>query len=140
MMTPFKWTAVSIIGIVFMLVVLYASSMQNLTTRSTGETEFVKDAFAVGELRNEVQKTGEVNVRHVNKKELVANFISNLVSTQKTHPYDLKIDYVFYDKNKNVTTTEDEIRSVQFRVQYVNERGEIKGTAERHLAINQLIN
>lgn len=137
-MTPFKWTVVSIVGIVFMLVVLYASSMQNLTTRATAETEFVKDAFAVGEIRSEIDENGKVEARHLSNDELVANFISNLVSVQKTHPYDIQVDYVFYDKAGNVTEIDQDIRSVQFRVQYVNEEGKVKGTAERHLALNQL--
>lgn len=140
MMTPFKWTFVSIVGLVFMLVVVYASSMQNLTTRSTGEVEVLKEALAVGEIRSEIDEQGMITETHLSKDELIANFIGDIVSVQKTHPYDIQLDYVFYDKSGKITDDEKEIRSVQFRIQYVNDEGEVKGTAERHLAINQLSN
>lgn len=127
----------------FMALVLgisYASSVQNITVRTTSEAEVLADTVAAGAIRNELNENGKLDraTEYVNKEELVANLSANLTAVQKNHPYDIKLDYVFVDGKGKVTESDPEIRGIQFRVQLVDDKGTVKGTAERHLSLHQL--
>lgn len=139
MMQPLKWTLVSLMVVMLLLVTAYASSVQNVTVRTTAEAEALLDTISVGTIRSTLNEKGEMKEEkaYVDTDELIANVTANVVQAQKTHPYDIQLDYVFLDKDGNVTKNENKVTSIQFRVQLVD-NGEVKGTAERRLSLNQL--
>lgn len=114
--------------------------MQNITLRTTAEVDVLADTLSVGIIRAELDDDGIVDEKFFNKDELIANLTAKVVSVQKTHPYNIKLDYLFFDKDGEITNNDREIKSVQFRVQYVDKKGKVRGTAERRLAIDQLVN
>lgn len=138
MTSPMKWVFPAILIIALVLGVAYFSSIQNINTNTIDEVEVLGDVLNLGTIRTEIDDNGNVDGQFFDKDELIANLTSEIISVQKNHPYDIKLDYVFFDENGEVTENDKDIRSVQFRVQYLNDEGEVKATAEKHLAINQL--
>jgi len=137
-LTPLKWIAPGILVILLIVVIGWTSSVQNVNTSSIKEVESLAETVSVGSVRSEIDDEGIVDTVFFDKEELVAYLASAIVEVQKNHEYDLKIDYVFFDEDKNVTDDEDEIKSVQFRVEYLDDDGKVKASAERHLAVNLL--
>src|SRR5690625_1979867 len=85
-----------------------------------------------------VTRENDENINYTDKEELIANMTAIVVSVQKNHPYDIRLDYIFFDENENQTEENNDIRSLQFRVAFVNEDGELKGSSERHLTLDEL--
>lgn len=137
MLSPAKWTVISLFVVIIVLGIVYAATTQNVATRTTAEIEVLADTLSVGVIRGEIDEDGVIEEQHFNKDELVANLVAGVVAVQKESTYDIKLDYLFYDKEDNITEEQDDIRSLQFRVQYVNKDGDIRGTAERRIEINQ---
>lgn len=138
MMTPLKWFTVSFIMIFFVIAVAYASSVQNLTTHSTSEVESMAEAVSVGMIRSEINDGDDFGF--IDRDELIASLVAHVSSVQKAHGYDVSLDYVFVDGGGSLTETDKEIRGVQFRIQLFDEQGELKGTAEKHIALNYPLN
>lgn len=140
MMQPLKWTIVSLMVVMLLLVTAYFSSMQNVTVRTTAEADALLESISVGAIRSSLDESGRIKEEkaYVDTDELVANVTANVVQAQKTHPYDIQLDYIFLDKNGNLTKDDKKVTSIQFRVQMLDDKGEIKGSAERRLSLNQL--
>lgn len=138
MTSPMKWLFPAILIIALVLGVAYFSSIQNINTNTIDGVEVLGGVLNLGTIRTEIDDNGNVDGQFFDKDELIANLTSAIISAQKNHPYDIKLDYVFFDEDGEVTENDKDIRSVQFRVQYLNDEGEVKATAEKHLAINQL--
>lgn len=138
MLTPLKWLAPGILVILLIVGIGWASSVQNVNTSSIAEIDSLADTLSVGSVRTGIDDEGKVDAVFFDKEELIAHLTAKVVEVQKSHDYDIKLDYVFFDKDKNVTEDEDDIRSVQFRVQYLDKQGEVKSSAERHLAVHLL--
>ena len=138
MTSPMKWVFPAILIIALVLGVAYFSSIQNINTNTIDGVEVLGGVLNLGTIRTEIDDNGNVDGQFFDKDELIANLTSEIISVQKNHPYDIKLDYVFFDEDGEVTENDKDIRSVQFRVQYLNDEGEVKATAEKHLAINQL--
>lgn len=140
MTSPMKWVFPAILIIALVLGVAYFSSIQNINTNTIDGVEVLGGVLNLGTIRTEIDDNGNVDGQFFDKDELIANLTSEIISVQKNHPYDIKLDYVFFDEDGEVTENDKDIRSVQFRVQYLNDEGEVKATAEKHLAINQYFN
>lgn len=140
MMSPMKWLITSVIVILLLLGIVYAATTQNIATRTTAEIEVLADTLSVGVIRGEIDENGVIEEQHFNKDELVANLTARVVEVQKDNPHDIKLDYLFYDKENEITEEQDDIRSLQIRVQYIAQNGDVQGTAERRIEINQLDN
>lgn len=88
----------------------------------------------------ESAKTGEVRTNATNaidQKALVANFILETVNSHKEQGEDIKIDYVFLDESGNVTEDEENIHSVQFKVDVLNGNHEVVSTSRQRLSLNK---
>lgn len=138
MTTVFRWVIPSLLVIVLIVVIAYASSVQNINSNTTKEVEVLADTISVGLIRSEIDEDGRVDGKFFDKEELIANLTANITKVQKNHEYDIHVDYVFFDNDGEVTQKDEDIRSVQFRVKYVDKNGKVKANAEKHLAINQL--
>ncbi|RST60201.1 hypothetical protein D5F11_009085 [Siminovitchia terrae] len=135
MSTPFKWFVISATVGVVVFFIAYRGLVQNSATTTTSEIEVLAESVSAGIIRGEVEEGGD-GFLHFDKEELVANLVANVSTAQKTLGFDVKLDYVFLDNQGNVTEDDNLIRGIQFRVQYVDDKGEVKATAERRLALN----
>lgn len=140
MTSPMKWIFFSLLFIMIVLGISYASSVQNITTRTTSEIDVLSDIEKIGVIRGGLNEEGTSNeqLEYVDIDELVESFIAEVVSVQKSLHYDIQLEYVFLDEEGNVTENENEVRGIQYRLQYLNEKGEVKGTAEGRRTLHQL--
>lgn len=138
MLTPLKWLVPALLVILLVLGISYGSSVQNINLNSTSEIEVMADTISAGTVRSSMQDDGSIDATFFDKDELIANLTAKIIEVQKNHSYDVKFDYVFLDADKKVTDIDKDIRSVQFRLQYVDRKGKVKASAERHLAVNIL--
>lgn len=69
---------------------------------------------------------------------MLASLKEDLVNSQKGLTYDIQLDYIFIDGYGNATSDDEQIRGIEYRVQYLDDEGKVRGTAERHLVINQM--
>lgn len=133
-----RWLAPIILVVILVLSVTSSSSIQNIATNSTTEVITIEESIDLGQSRYLVDKSGEVEGQLLTREDVLNIMVKKLLLVQKQHPYDLVIDYVFFDSDGQVTAGES-INSVQFNVQYINEKGEVKGSAEKHLEISRLM-
>lgn len=140
MTSSFKWIVASLTLLAMVAVVVYASGTQNITVRTTAEVEVLENVLGVGSIRAQMKedRLTEDEVAYFDLEEVIANLVANVTTSQKKHRYDIRLDYVFLDKDGQVTVDEKKVRSIQFRVQHVNQKGEVKGSAERRLSLHEL--
>ena len=140
MSTFLKWAFLPILAVVVVGYILFSSSVQNISTRTLAETEATMATVGVGAVRTNLNEKGQLDtdIRELDKEELVENLLSEIASVQKNLTYTLKVDYVFVDGKGKATKKDEDIRGIQYRVQYLDDKGEVKGTAERHLTLHQL--
>jgi len=86
---------------------------------------------SIGDMRDNLSIGGD-------KKEFVSNLVSNVIKEQKNHGKNIRISYVFLDKNNKPTEDDDSITSVQFKIEYLNDKQEVRSTAEQRLSLNEL--
>lgn len=75
---------------------------------------------------------------YLDKNELLENLLAEIATTQKNLNYKLQVSYVFVDAARNATTIDKDIGGIQYRTQYIDKDGTVKGTAERHLTLNEM--
>ncbi|WP_107942651.1 hypothetical protein [Metasolibacillus fluoroglycofenilyticus] len=130
-----------VIALIFITVMHYIGSTQNISTRTVAETDGIMEMANIGVARAEINQEGNLQNEesYFAKEELLQNLAMELAAAQKNLPYDVKVDYVFTDKKGQITENQLEIRGIHYRMQYVDEDGNVKGTAEKHLALNELL-
>lgn len=133
-----KWVLPFIFILLVVFAITYNIFIQNTATITTSEIELLAESISVGMVRGEIEEDGERDFTHFDKEELVTNLISEVSAVQKQHKYNVKLDYIFTDKEGNITEQDNLIRGIQFRVQFTDRNGKPRGTAERHLALNYL--
>lgn len=124
----FKYFMVCAIMLVVIVSVSWMGMRQNTNTASVQEVQDILATADFGDMR----AYGDANL---DKKATVANLVSNIVEKQKKHGQNLKINYVFLDKNNNVTENENDIKSVQFKVQLIDDKGDLKSQAVQRLGL-----
>lgn len=131
-----------VIALIFITVVAYISATQNIATRTVVETDDVMEMVNVGAARAEISKNGTLQqeTAYFAQEELLQNLAMELASVQKGLPYDVQVDYVFTDENRQITENQAAIRGIHYRMQFIDEEGNVKGTSEKHLALNELSN
>lgn len=104
------------------------------------ETEVVLETAHVGAIRTGLNEQGrsEKDALYIDKKELVENLLTEIAATQKNLTYKLQVNYAFVDAGGKVTSIDKDIHGIQYRIRYIDEKGKVKGTAERHLTLNEL--
>lgn len=140
MTTFFKWFTAGSLAVIFVCYVAYSGSVQNVATRTLSETDVTMHTVGVGGIRTHLDENGSLqkDIVYIDKDEILENLIEEIANTQKNLTYDIQFDYVFVDAGGNATNIDEQIRGIQYRVQYLDKNGNIKGTAERHLTLNQL--
>ncbi|GLY12882.1 hypothetical protein [Pseudobacillus badius] len=134
MTTLLRWLMPFLFVAILIIVISYNSSVQNATTRTTSEVDFLAETIAAGMIRGEVEESKDF--QHFDKEELVSNMVATVAATQKNHGYDIDLEYIFLDEKGKVTEQEEKIQGIQFRVQLKDQSGTVKGTSEKRLALN----
>ena len=140
MTTFLRWFVPLLAFVAFIGFISYGASVQNITTRTLSETEVVLETAHVGAIRTGLNEQGrsEKDALYIDKKELVENLLTEIAATQKNLTYKLQVNYAFVDAGGSVTSIDKDIRGIQYRIRYIDEKGKVKGTAERHLTLNEL--
>lgn len=123
-------------GVIVACIILAASLFglnQNNNTRTITEVKSLLSTTAVGQLRDAQQIEQD-------PKETIANLVSEIVKVQKNHGNDIRISYVFLDHNSHPTGKSNEIESVQFKIEQLNENKEVRSQAEQRLSLNKVSN
>lgn len=102
-----------IIIAMFLVIIIVGGSLifkkQNTADQTSTEVEAMLESSLLGNVR--LGTDGGIN-----KKELVANLVQSTINTTKQDS-DVKIRYVFLDKDDKKTTTDKDIESVQFVIE-----------------------
>lgn len=140
MTTFLRWFVPLLAFVAFIGFISYGASIQNITTRSLAETEVVLETAHIGAIRTNLNEQGQSakDALYIDKKELVENLLAEIAATQKNLTYKLQVSYAFVDAGGKVTSIDKDIRGIQYRIRYIDEKGKVKGTAERHLTLNEL--
>jgi len=137
MSTPVKWLVIFLVGAFAILFVGYTATIQNNDVRTTSEIETLAENMRLGLIRSQIEQSND-GYEYIDKEELAAAIASHVARVQKSHGYNVNLYYVFLDKNGQVTEDEKAIRGIQFIVEYVDENGTVKASAERRLEFNVL--
>lgn len=137
MSTTLKWVLAFLTVLFLVFFIVYTATVQNTAVRTTSEIEALAENLSVGLIRSEIEESDE-GYPFFDKEEVIANLVTNVANVQKNHRYDIDLQYVFLDKNGNITETESEMRGVQFVVQYLSEKGEVKASAEKRITLDTL--
>ncbi|MEN0661390.1 hypothetical protein NST11_18850 [Caldifermentibacillus hisashii] len=123
----YKYTIFFAIFIVAFVTIASITLRQESNLAATQEVSPTMQSAKVGEARENATNA-------LDKKALVANFIMETVKTHKHQGEEVTVDYVFLDKNGNVTENENDIESVQFKVNILDD-GKIASTSEQRISL-----
>ncbi|MEN1969697.1 hypothetical protein WMZ97_16665 [Lentibacillus sp. N15] len=129
-----NWIKYLVIIIFFAVVIVFISliSVKNQTNKtSTQEINFNLSTVSVGDAR--VSLNGSMD-----KKAVVPNLLLKVAESQKKHDHNTKISYVFLDDNGRATVNNDDIKSVQFKVELLNKKGEVETVSKERIEIDAL--
>lgn len=128
-----SWIKYTIIGVFFFTVILWIANVgirHSSNVTATQEIQVGAKSAQVGEMR--------VNATNVlDKKALVANLILEVAKTHKEQGKDVKVDYVFLDENGNVTTEDNKIKGVQFKVSILDKNGKVLSTSTERVSLEK---
>ena len=109
-MSWIKYFFIALLFFSVIWIVTLVSIKHQANVTSTQSMYLNLSSINVGEARDSLKS-------NMNKDILEANLLLKIAETQKKHDYDTSISYVFLDEEGNITTDEDDIRSVQYRVE-----------------------
>lgn len=127
-----KYIIFIILFVSFFLVVSLVGLRHETNVISTQEVKVASDSVNVGEARVDMEG-------HMDKETILSNLFLRIADAHKYHDYGTEISYVFLDENDNVTTNEDDIKSVQFEVKVMHRNGGVQSTSRERLEINELL-
>lgn len=123
----YKYAIFFAIFIVAFVMIASITLRQESNLAATQEVSPTMQSAKVGEARENATNA-------LDKKALVANFIMETVKTHKHQGEEVTVDYVFLDKNGNVTENENDIESVQFKVNILDD-GKIASTSVQRISL-----
>lgn len=119
------WLKYTVIGIIFAVALIWVS---NIGIRHATNVTAIQEVN-VGADSAQIGKMRESATNSFDKKALVANLLLEVTNTHKEQGKDIKVDYVFLDKDGNITENEENIESVQFKIQILDDDGKVLSTA-----------
>lgn len=126
-----SWIKYTIIGLIFVVAILWVSNIGIRHATNVSAIQEVKigtESAKVGEMRNSA-----TNV--LDKEALVANLLLEVTKAHKEQGKDIKVDYVFLDKNGNETEDENEIKSIQFKISILDDDGSVLSTSTQRTSL-----
>lgn len=126
-----SWIKYTVFGLIFFAAILWVTNIgirHSTNVASVQEVQVGTNSAQVGQMRE--------NATNVYDKEaLVANLLLEVTKSHKEQGKDIKVDYVFLDENGNVTSNDDHIKSVQFRVQILDKDGTVLSTSTQRMSL-----
>lgn len=138
MATLLKWLLPSLLTVFFVVSISYASSVQNVASHTTSEVTVMEESIQLGNLRHAIDSGADFDQAMVSQDDLLTILTKKVLLAQKNHPYDIEIEFAFFDANGEVTNEDSTIRSIQFNLNYFDQDGEITGSSVKHVEIDQL--
>lgn len=126
-----SWMKYAVIGVIFFVAILWVSNIglrHSTNIASIQEVQVGTQSVKAGEMRNSATNA-------LDKEALVANLLLEITKTHKEQGKDIQVDYVFLDETGNVTSNDDEIKSVQFRVQILDKNGSVLSTSTQRITL-----
>ncbi|MFV1457196.1 hypothetical protein [Bacillus mycoides] len=122
-------------GVTLMLIIIGMIPLMMNHTNNTMSAERVTgvlETATLGAMRNNPE-----NYR-LDMKDTIATVTSNVLKSQTDTERDVEISYVFFDKNNNVTTKEDDMTGVQYRVRLLDKKGKVQSETEKKLVLKEV--
>lgn len=131
MLNYVKYIFVGFMVVSIVLTVSYLALNQNANTRTIQEVKSLLSTASTGVLREQQDIQQD-------PKELVANLVSEVIKVQKNHGNNIRIKYVFLNKDGQPTDGE-KMASVQFKIELLDEKQEVHSQAEQRLSLNTVV-
>lgn len=131
-----SWIKYVVIGIIFVAAVVVVSTFSirhSTNIASTQEVQLSMKSSETGTIR-------ETATNAIDKEALVANLILETVKAHKKQGKDIRIDYVYLDNDGNITNEDQEIKSVQFKLNLLNDNKEVVSSSTQRVALEKIIN
>lgn len=127
-----SWIKYFVIGLLFVAAIIWASNIgvrHSTNVAAVQEVQIGIESALVGKIRENATNAFE------GKKALVANLLLEVAKAHKEQGKDIQVDYVFLDKNGNVTSNEDDIQSVQFQIQILDDDGKVLSSSTQRISL-----
>ncbi|MFD2658475.1 hypothetical protein [Gracilibacillus thailandensis] len=127
------WIKYTVIGLIFVLAILWVSNIglrHSTNVSAIQEVQVGTESASIGQLR-------ESATNAFDKRALVANLLLEITRSHKEQGKDIKVDYVFLDESGNVTNNDNEIKSVQFRIQILDDDGTVLSTSTQRTTLTK---
>ncbi|AVF28827.1 hypothetical protein [Paenibacillus larvae] len=131
MLNYVKYIFVGFMVVSIVLTVSYLALNQNANTRTIQEVKSLLSTASTGVLREQQDIQQD-------PKELVANLVSEVIKVQKNHGNNIRIKYVFLNKDGQPTDGE-KMASVQFKIELLDDKQEVRSQAEQRLSLNTVV-
>lgn len=131
-----NWVKYLIIIAVFIfgaVSITFIGTRHNSNVTATQEVEVALESSQIGQMR-------ESATIAIDKQAIVANLLMEVAKTHKGKEDELKIDYVFLDGSGNQTNNDENIESIQYRVQLLGSNNEVLSTSTQRIGLNKLMN
>lgn len=99
---------------------------------STQDVDLDLASVNVGEARETLSTT-------LDKETIVSNLLLKISESHTNHKHDTSVSFAFLDENGNVTEDEEEIKSVQFKVELLNKDGQVQSVSRERIEIDSLV-
>lgn len=129
----FSWFKYLIFAVFLVAVIIasgYFNNQQNASIAAIQDVNTTLQSSVTGNMR--AMEKGKLS-----KKEIAAGLIREVIESQKSNSKDLKVEYVFLDKNGAKTLNDEEIDSVQIHIATLNDKGEEETSAVQRISLKQ---
>jgi len=118
------------VGIIGFITLLSLKHQSNIA--STQNISFNMSGVNVGEARESL-------IGYMDRETIEANLLLKIAETQKSHEHETVMSYVFLDDEENITTNDDDVKSVQYKIELLNKKGEVESVSTERIEIHSLL-
>ncbi|MEK5504088.1 hypothetical protein [Bacillus sp. FSL M8-0168] len=126
---PVKWTIVSVFLIAFLCLGAFGYLKHESNVRTVQEVKLALASSNIGNARDGDEPSLS--------KDAVSNLITEVVESEKNNGNDIRIKYVFLDKENNLTTNPENANSIQFKIELLN-KNKVVSTSVSRLVLKEI--
>lgn len=130
-----NWLKYTIIGILIVLVMLFIVIVSTKHQTNITGTQTVDPALKSSEVGSTRNSDNRVSMT---KKSIISNLVSDIAKEHNQQDKDIEVEYVFYDKNGNITNNENNVASVQFEVFLIGKNDRVESVSRQHIILDDL--
>lgn len=127
-----KYFYITMVVVLTITIVTFLGLKHQSNITSTQNMQLSLSSINVGEARESVKPS-------MNKDVLESNLLLKVAESQKKHEHKTVISYVFLDSEDKVTTNEDDIKSVQYKVELLDEKNRVISKSTERVEIHSLL-